>query len=299
MTLTYDGYVLTTIDVKPIDESNPNRVTFSHGNSSEAAPQERCHILKNVTLVQERGYFFGKTIFEADLVHESELKKSTEHPLLSIHGFNVLPIDHLKRCNQVKDKFQEKYNLIPIIWHSEGSLLEYFIDRGNSKQAGEEFRQLHFLEKRGVFSEHKSLMAHSMGNRVLRYGAESHFKFDNIYMIAADTDANMFHEEYIQDTNQERRYDGIRLKNMLKVKGGKIYVIHNKNDRALMASSVFHRVNRLGQNGVDQTKVHPDIQGKIENIDWGDTPMEYDRLKKHGYQFDSGVIEFIMGKNNA
>ena len=57
----------------------------------------------------------------------------------------------------------------------------YSGDRGYSKAAGEAFKNS-MKEFAGVFPR-KSLVAHSMGNRVLRHAADARYRFDNIFMV--------------------------------------------------------------------------------------------------------------------
>ena len=75
---------------------------------------------------------------------------------------------HLKKCNSVKDKFK-KFTLVPVIWPSSGGISNYFSDRGYSKGAGEALK-IGMSKYAGMFPK-KSLLAHSMGNRVLRHAA--------------------------------------------------------------------------------------------------------------------------------
>ena len=80
-----------------------------------------------------------------------------------------------------------------------------------------------------------------MGNRVLKYFAnEANSLFDNIFMVASDVNSDLFNKKYIDGGNQEWRKDGVRMTDMLtKGKGGKIHVVHNKNDPSLLILGVL------------------------------------------------------------
>ena len=90
----------------------------------------------------------------------------------------------------------------------------------------------------------KSVMTHSMGNRVLRLAAQNMadagegFAFDNIFMVAADVDNDIF------DAGNENRSN---IRSMLakddngKPKG-KVYVVHSTKDFALNISSTVKGV---------------------------------------------------------
>ena len=73
-----------------------------------------------------------------------------------------------------------------MIWPTQAGNALNFIqrysgDRGYSKAAGEAFKNS-MKEFAGVFPR-KSLVAHSMGNRVLRHAADARYRFDNIFMV--------------------------------------------------------------------------------------------------------------------
>ena len=291
----YPGIVLTSMDVKYIDEeSNPKRVEFS-GRIKQKEGDTDTAILKNVVEVRKEGNFWNRVpIFQADEVSVSELKASVKKPLLCIHGFDVQPGSHLARCREVREKFKN-FDLLPVIWPSDGGLPRYWGDRENSKNAGEAFQSL--LKFAGMFPR-KSLLAHSMGNRVLRFAANGNFKFDNIFMAAADVNNKMFDKDYIDSTEGDpegRRDDGLQFVKMLRKANSKIYVLHNRQDYALTGSTIVKLgTGRLGASGVpDMDKVHPDIKGKVENINAGQKWLNWTpNFAAHSYQFSDEAIDF-------
>ena len=132
------------------------------------------------------------------------------------------------------------FKLVPVLWPSAGQeFLAYFTDRGWSKAAGEALLQSTMIPVTETFS--KSVLCHSMGNHVLKYVAnEANSLFDNIFMVASNENSVLFNKKYIDGGNQEWRKDGVRITDMLtKGKGGKIHVVHNKNDPSLLILGVL------------------------------------------------------------
>ena len=126
------------------------------------------------------------SLTDAKAVLENDESKK---PLFHIHGFNVQTRKFLHRMG--KDEVVsslEEFNIVPVCWPSVSAAWlnptndQYSIAQDQSKQAGIAFNELHkALDEFSV----KSVMCHSMGNRVLRHAADSKFKFDNIFMVAA------------------------------------------------------------------------------------------------------------------
>lgn len=215
-------------------------------------------------------------------------------PLLCIHGFNVQPESHLTTCCQHKDKFT-KFTLIPVIWPSKGGVLNYFQDReGGSKCAGRALKKC-LVEYGGMFPR-KSLLAHSMGNRMLRFAADSKFEFDNIFMAAADVNGNMFNKKYIKNWKEvDRREDGLILKDMLHGRG-KIYALQNKRDYALTGSTITKiGTPRLGSATLKEKDFHDDLKGTVETKNAGSW-LSWKRKFVHSYQFDDEAIDFYESK---
>ena len=144
----------------------------------------------------------------------------------------------------------------------------------------------------------KSLLIHSMGNRVLRSFANPNFNFSNIFMVAPDVDARIFTTKYINGGTQEWRQDGLRIREMLS-EDGKIHVIYNRNDRMLLPSMFLNFSQRLGRTGIDhgglfccntsQDDLHEDVQGRIVAVDWSQShPSD-----SHNYVFDWSIAAYI------
>lgn len=295
MSFTYEGLVLTSIDMR--DGDGPGKVEFDNEISGKKDDSDAVFI-KNIKVVREEGggwFSAPKKIYEADLVNLDEANSAVDgmgkKPLLCIHGFNVEPDAHLTSCNEAVGKF-EKFALIPVIWPSEGSTTSYGTDQDkNTVGAGKAFKT---LSKIAAKFPNKSLMAHSMGNRVLRMAASENFQFDNIFMVAADVDNDLFQENYIKDKSDQ----GLKISSMLSDKGGKIYVAHNRLDFALLPSSTIFANNytRLGVNGAaHRDGIHPAIKGKIENMNANES-LSFFNKASHSYALTDFMVKYYESK---
>jgi hypothetical protein len=186
--ITYDGLVLTSIDVKPVDGTE-RTVTFS-GSIAGKANDATATFLENVRQINDTDED-GKRLFEAETLTVKEAKAIISNgdseegegkPLFCVHGFSTQPGTHLKRLNDAAKKFNKgKFMLVPVIWPTSDANYWSVADT-NAPGAGKAFKTL----KRGIDSfPRKSLLCHSMGNIVLRHAADENFKFDNIFMAAA------------------------------------------------------------------------------------------------------------------
>jgi len=186
--INYDGVVLTSINVKK-KPGTDKTVTFS-GSIKGSADDQTTTFLHKINQINDKDED-GKRLFQAETLTIAEAKKIINEggeggnegkPLFCIHGFSVQPGNHLKNLNNLnKKKFTKgKFILVPVIWPS--SKFKYWDDREASMGAGKAFAAV----KDTIDSfPSKSLLCHSMGNRVLRHAADAKFKFDNIFMVAA------------------------------------------------------------------------------------------------------------------
>ena len=184
--ISYDGLVLTSIDVKRAVDK-PGFVTFSGGKAGKA-DDDSATFLRNVKQINDRDED-GERIFEAEKLTVQQAKAilsgdGGKKPLFCVHGFNVSPGSHLKNLKNEAKKFNKgKFTLVPVIWPSAGSVIKYWTDRDQSASgAGKAFKNF----KAGINAfPQKSLLCHSMGNWVLRNAADESFRFDNVFMAAA------------------------------------------------------------------------------------------------------------------
>lgn len=196
-----------------------------------------------------------------------------------IHGFGNTFESSLARAAQLKQEYLitppeggEPYepHMFVFSWPSNGRVeppWEYFSDRDDAAASGVAMaralqRLLDFLESVGAACPQRlHLVAHSMGNwalrhavtqvRALRDTARLPKIFDNIFLMAADEDADAFEHDH-------------KL-GLLPQLGRTIHVYHSMDDRALAVSDVSKfNPDRLGTSG---PRTFSGINGRIYAID--------------------------------
>mmetsp|Transcript_9349 Transcript_9349/g.10307 ORF Transcript_9349/g.10307 Transcript_9349/m.10307 type:complete len:334 (-) Transcript_9349:129-1130(-) len=308
-TVNYAGVVLTSIDVVPSPtEENPDRVTF--GDLTEACIDDDDALFLHDIKETKRGEGTGwdTTVeFEATKLTPAQAKEmigKDKKALFVIHGFSTQASFHLADCLNAKDKFT-KVNLIPVIWPSlgQGGFWDYRNDRKYSKAAGKALQSMKGpLQKMGD-DVHASIVAHSMGNRVFRNFSDPSFNFDNIFMVAADVDGDIFHEDYINGGDDDYRKHGLNIKSMLtNADEGKIHVLFNPSDSRMFQSRIMNLGMRLGGAGVNMEPaswfsqtVHPDLKDSIVNVNALEENMLYPEApgkSDHNYHFHDNVCKY-------
>ncbi len=187
--VTYDGLVLTSIDVEAVP--NTERTVRFSGTIAGRVDDETATFLENVRQINDTDEA-GKRLFEAETVSVARAREIINEgvqggagkPLFCIHGWSIQPGQHLQDLQAAGKKFdQGKFTLVPVIWPTRQGLFNYLSDQETSAAgAGKAFMTI----KKGIDNfPSKSLLCHSMGNFVLRNAAFEKFKFDNIFMVAA------------------------------------------------------------------------------------------------------------------
>jgi hypothetical protein len=323
----YKGLALTSIDVINTGEKSEggNPLVHFDGSIKGRADDKDATFIKNIKEAKDAA---GKktgmleaeklTVAQAKTIINQASTDGKGKPLFCIHGFNVQPRSHLKNIKDVAlNRFNKgKFMPIPVMWPSGGGVSGYWGDRETTPGAGNGLKSL----KKALDSfPSKSLLAHSMGNRVLRYASDAKFKFDNIFMVAADVQYNIFHKDYINSGNandaNRRELQGMKICSMLasgsngKPKG-KVYVLVNGADYALLGSgwnpTTF--VSRLGAIGAhyrrnwfgfwteDKKVTHPDIVDCIENV-WCNSKLYLTEKTSHSYQFLEQIVPIYQEKH--
>ncbi|MGR9014115.1 MAG: alpha/beta hydrolase [Gammaproteobacteria bacterium] len=140
--------------------------------------------------------------------------------LIFIHGFNVSFKNAIESAGLLSDRYKElsagKYipNIFVFSWPSDGSVIKYFDDRHDAVASGYAFARglmklttfLRTAPKKEACEQKINLIAHSMGNYVLRHALQQAKKiveggslsriFDNIILTAADEDSDAFEFDY-------------------------------------------------------------------------------------------------------
>ncbi|HKJ51597.1 MAG TPA: alpha/beta fold hydrolase [Gammaproteobacteria bacterium] len=224
-----------------------------------------------------------------------------------IHGYNVSFKEALTSAARIKRNFSTDsggpgINVVAFSWPSDGSMMPYIAygnDRQDAAASGPAFAR--GLLKLADFlrgstpeeaCEHRlHLVAHSMGNYVLRHTVQEYVHqssgrpvriFDQVFLMAADEDDDAFEHDY-------------KLKPLTRL-AKRVNVYFNNEDRAMAVSDKTKgNPDRLGDDG---PRVPRGIPGKVSLIDV--TPV-VDGLVEHSYFIDSprvvaDMTEVLSGK---
>ncbi|MGQ0619535.1 MAG: alpha/beta hydrolase [Panacagrimonas sp.] len=230
-----------------------------------------------------------------------ELKKSAaEQILFYIHGFSNQPEpDIFPRARALQKLFDGKQanlvQVVPLIWPCDndmGIIKDYWDDQRSADASAFGFSRVleMFLDWRSK-SENElqeppclkriNILAHSMGNRVLRgslenlaryrLGGEVPLLFRNVFLVAAD----IVNESLEEDQGGRFISDSAR----------NVSVYFASDDLALRASKVSNLKNkvasrRLGHTGPENMDRVP---GNIYSIDCDNLNTDYDYPKGHSY----------------
>ena len=134
--------------------------------------------------------------------------------LFYIHGFNTMPDEAMRSAQALQDKLGDSTVVVPIIWACDGDfgvIKDYWDDQRTADMSGFSIARCFskFLawqcDNDTPCTKAMDVLAHSMGNRVLRasINAFSYYEckgnmptlFDNIYMVAPDVRCNTL-EDY-------------------------------------------------------------------------------------------------------
>jgi len=215
--------------------------------------------------------------------------------LLYIHGFNNMPEDHIfpraetlqKLCDK---KSKNNIQVIPMIWPCDndlGVIKDYWDDQKAAEASAVGFARVFgiFLgwrdshEKSNPCYKRINLIAHSMGNRVLRYTLASWANdfgavpaiFRNIFMAGAD----------IANESLEPGEAGQHIPEAAR----NVTVYYASDDFALRSSKITNLKNkvvsrRLGHSGPENPeKVGPNVY----SVDCDDFNNSYDTPTGHAY----------------
>ena len=217
-----------------------------------------------------------------------------------IHGYNVRFKEGLTSAARVKRNFSRDeggpgVNMVLFSWPSDGSMkpfLAYANDRQDAAASGPAFARgllklADFL--RGSTPEEACdhnvhLVAHSMGNYVLRHTVQEYVAqspgrparlFDQIFMMAADEDDDAFEHDH-------------KLKPLPRLTK-RVNVYFNNNDRAMAISDLTKgNPDRLGDDG---PRVPRGIPGKMTLVDT--TPVVRG-IVEHSYFLDTSAVDADM-----
>lgn len=215
--------------------------------------------------------------------------------LLYVHGFNVPPATALEQAGALQDLFDatapSEVRVVPMIWPTDddpGVLKDYWDDQRSADLSGFAFARgfakfLHWQQEQedGPCDKRINILAHSMGNRVLREALVrwSHddlpdgvpMLFRNAFLLAAD----------MVNETLERGQPGELICRAAR----NVAVYHASDDLALRASKVVNLRNRiasrrLGHTGPERLNRCPP---NVYSLDCDEVNMLYDRGDGHTY----------------
>lgn len=236
------------------------------------------------------------------------MKADQVDSLLFIHGFNVSFRDAMDSAGKLSDTYSRvsgndyQPNVFVFSWPSDGKLTNYFNDRHDAEVSGYAFAR--GMMKLSAFLKQSSpeencqcqinLIAHSMGNYVLRHALQQARKiagaepltriFDNIVLAAADEDNDAFEHEHKLACLPEL--------------GQRITVYFNNGDLALRVSDHTKRnPDRLGHDG--PRKPH-EIPAKVVLVDASDVVTG---VSEHCYHQDHDrvardIVSVLQGERS-
>ena len=219
--------------------------------------------------------------------------------LLFLHGFSNLPKDVFRMAAELQklcdDKRRKEVLVVPLIWPCDkdlGIVKDYWDDQKSADQSGYSFSRV--LEKFLAWRNSKennpevapclkriNLLAHSMGNRVLRQTLASWNRYDlaagvplifrNTFLVAADV---------VNETLQEGQAG-----ELISHASRNVIVYYASDDLALRASKAANLKNkvasrRLGHTGPENMVRTP---RNVFKVDCDDINTEYDFPKGHNY----------------
>lgn len=221
-----------------------------------------------------------------------KMKKDGADSLIFIHGFNVSFVDAIESAAQLAEEYATrnyKPNIFVFSWPSDGKVTGYYNDRHDAEASGYAFARglmklsgfLKDCKPNQVCHQKVHLMAHSMGNYVLRHALQQAKKisegaslariFDEIILTAADEDNDAF----------EHHYKLAELSNLAQ----RVTVYFNSGDLALTTSDkVKGNPDRLGHDGPN--KPH-EVSAKVVLVD---ASSVVGGIAEHSYHQENDVV---------
>jgi esterase/lipase superfamily enzyme len=188
------------------------------------------HVVLLDVLPQEKRDFYAK-------LRQSIAQSQKHEAFVFVHGFDNTFEDAALRTAQIKYDLAYDGAAILFSWPSLGSSkpFAYTTDENNAEWATRHFRDflLELAENSGAASI--SVVAHSMGNRVLarafqQLPATPQLRFDQVLLTAPDIDVDIFKD----------------LAEAIRRPAGHVTLYVSKNDEALKLSKKVHGYRRAG-----------------------------------------------------
>ena len=108
-----------------------------------------------------------------------------------------------------------------------------------------------------------------------------------------DTHPRMFDKDYIErDQEDDMNNDGLKIGQMIKHPKGKIHILYNPMDAALIISG--NLTGRLGRRGANEgdSNLHPDLVGKVSSYNYRKNHMSFCEQCTHNYHFAPPALAY-------
>ena len=233
-----------------------------------------------------------------------DMKTCGRDTVIYIHGFNNDFNESMQEGAELSRALGDAYNVVVFSWPSNGKTLSYYPDRHDAEMSGLGFARglLKFkdfidqLSKESACERKIHLIAHSMGNYVLRHALQKMKQiegyaaaprlFDQVVLAAADEDADALTLEH-------------KLGNLSNL-CGRLNVYFNNGDTALVVSDkVKGNPDRLGHDGPAKPW---EITQKTVLIDaslvvTGGIDMQHAYIRKHA-KVVADLAQVLTGKRS-
>lgn len=217
-----------------------------------------------------------------------DMKTCGRDTVIYIHGFNNDFNDSVREGAELSRALGGAYNVVVFSWPSNGKTLNYYPDRHDAEMSGLGFARgllkfkdfIDHLSRESACDRKMHLIAHSMGNYVLRHALQKMKQiegyaaaprlFEQVVLAAADEDADALTLEH-------------KLGNLSNL-CSRLNVYFNNGDTALVVSDkVKGNPDRLGHDGPSKPW---DITQKTVLIDvsrvvTGGIDMQHAYIRKH------------------
>ena len=241
--------------------------------------------LKDVTEI------FDVTLIDDDVFTEQTLKDIADSGapvIIYLHGYNNTFADALRRGAVLNADHAPDAVVIVYSWASEGLTLSYAYDESSSESSTTSFKDFMYFVTKVIPAERISIVAHSMGARVLLPFVESlqdrdlnpqGNRFANLVFAASDVSQDRF-------LNVEDR-PLVRPVQPLSAYAEEVTVYVSQYDWALKLSVFVHRDKRLGRAKPEDMVEDPDIITiDAADIDPRRFYQNFTTINRHSYIFD-------------
>lgn len=156
------------------------------------------------------------------------------HHVVFIHGFNVSFQQAIEQTARICGDLKINGNMFLFSWPSKGSLTSYSDDEASIEASCEFFREFMLQVQAATNEERISVIAHSMGNRLLARWIKDHShsdpRLENAIFVAPDVDSEVFSQS-LRDW---------------KTAADNVALYANRADIALLSSELKHGYPRAG-----------------------------------------------------